>query len=143
MYHYILEGKEKAKVLFLSEGEDGDVFGSHPLADKVASRMPNVECTQTDVSYDSIERRHKNVRKIKLDNSGDWKALEKEEFDIILMRHGICACMKFSSETCGGIPLNVQSLMEFLERVVKLLHKREVSMAVLQGEPKDLFCPQS
>lgn len=132
-FETFLEGKTNPKILFLSEGKENDVFNSHPLADIVARRLPQVNVIQADSSYPSPEQKHENIRKIHLDNSGSWNSLKNEEFDVVVMRNGLCCCLHPKSVSCAGIEMTLPAVFEFLQRIVKLLHKTCLSLAVLHG----------
>lgn len=133
MFKTVLEGRSNPKVLFLSEGVENDVYNSHPLADIVAKRLPEVHVIKTDSSYPSAEQKEKNIRKVRLDNSGSWESLNKEEFDVIVLRNGLCCCSSGNNLSCAGIEMTESSTFAFLERIVKLLHKTCLSLAVLHG----------
>lgn len=122
------------KILFLGEGE-----AIH--AGAVHAAYPKKIVYAADIIYQPpFAEVAPNFFKVYMDNTRPFP-FKADSFDAVIMQRGLCACEK-PDLSCGGIPLSIDGMHDFLTQVARVLNKRNsASVSFLEGgnETKEVF----
>lgn len=107
--------KEKENILILSDGEPIRIHSQ--LTPIISKLFKDKNFTQTDFSYTGDER-DGNVRKIHLDNR-ELFPFSDNEFDLILLKNGLCQCENVDKTCCG---LTKDNYKLFFTEIIRVLN---------------------